>query len=111
MLLAALIDAGCPLDVVRDAAHACGVDELTVDVEEVSRAGLRALRLRIDDDATQRVERDLSSAVAAVQTSGLPERARLRAIATLRRLGSVEAHLHGGDPEHVHLHELSAADT
>jgi len=111
MLLAALVDAGCPLDVVRDAAHACGVDELSVDVEEVSRAGLRALRLRIGDAGGQPTERDLSTCIAAVDASGLAPRVRERAVATLRRLGSVEARLHGGDPAHVHLHELSAADT
>jgi pyridinium-3,5-bisthiocarboxylic acid mononucleotide nickel chelatase len=110
MMLAALVDAGCPLDVVRDAVRACGVTELSVDAEEVRRAGLRALHLRITEDGAP-VERDLRACVAAVDASGLPPRVRERAIATLRRLGSVEARLHGGDPEHVHLHELSAADT
>ncbi len=110
MLLAALIDAGCPLDVVRDAARACGVTELSLDVEEVSRAGMRALHLRIDDDGSG-PERDVQACLAAVEASGLPLRARQRALATLRRLGEVEAQLHGGDPAHVHLHELSAADT
>jgi uncharacterized protein (TIGR00299 family) protein len=110
MLLAALIDAGCPLDVVRDAVRACGVDELSIDVEEVRRAGLRALHLRISDDGAA-IERDLHACVAAVDASGLPARVRERAVATLRRMGDIEARLHGGDPEHVHLHELSAADT
>src|SRR5258707_1242007 len=72
MLLAALIDAGCPLDVVRDAAHACGVDELTVDVEEVSRAGLRALPLRLRIDAVP------PPAAALLPPLGLPQAAPLR---------------------------------
>jgi len=46
-----------------------------------------------------------------VEASGLSQRVREGAKAVLRRLGAVEAELHGGDPEHVHLHELSAADT
>ena len=111
MMLSALVDAGCPLDVVRDAARACGVTELSIDVEEVSRAGMRALHLRITEDAAAAIERDVGACLAAVAASGLPRRARDRASATLRRLGDTEARLHGGDPEHVHLHELSAADT
>jgi uncharacterized protein (TIGR00299 family) protein len=119
MLLAALVDAGCPLDVVRDAMRACGVDELRVDVDEVRRAGMRALHLRIEDvraDAPRTqgasgIERDLQTCLAAVDASNLPARVRDSASRVLHRLGSVEAHLHGGDPEHVHLHELSAADT
>jgi pyridinium-3,5-bisthiocarboxylic acid mononucleotide nickel chelatase len=132
MLLAALVDAGCPLDVVRDAVRACGVDELRIDVDEVRRAGMRALHLRMEDARTRAaaslgaapahsdghpgragagIERDLQTCLSAVAASDLPARVRDDASRVLRRLGSVEAHLHGGDPEHVHLHELSAADT
>jgi uncharacterized protein (TIGR00299 family) protein len=131
MLLAALIDAGCPLDVVRDALRACGVDELRVEVDEVRRAGMRALHLRIEDvrhDAPPHlrihdprhdalrvhvagIERDLQTCLDAVDAANLPAPVRDNALRVLRRLGSVEAHVHGGDPEHVHLHELSAADT
>lgn len=110
MLLAALIDAGCPLDVVRDAARACGLDELSVDVEEVSRAGMRALHLRITETAAP-TQRDVASSIAAVEASNLPPRARRRAVDTLRRLAAVEAQVHRGDPANLHLHELSAADT
>jgi uncharacterized protein (DUF111 family) len=32
MLLAALLDAGCPLEPVREAVRACGVDEVEIGV-------------------------------------------------------------------------------
>jgi uncharacterized protein (TIGR00299 family) protein len=112
MLLAALLDAGCPLDVVREAVHACGVDEVSIDVEEVSRAGLRALHLRIDAvPGAAPVERDLDTCITALNDSLLPVRVRANATFTLVNLGVAEARLHGVDPDHVHLHELSAADT
>jgi len=110
MLLCSLIDAGAPLQSVRDAVRACGVDEVRIDVEEVHRAGLRGLHLRVDAGAPQR-ERDAAQCLDAVARAGLPERVQQRATATLRRLAAVEAELHGEDPEHVHLHELSTADT
>jgi uncharacterized protein (TIGR00299 family) protein len=112
MLLAALVDAGCPLDVIRAAVRACGVREVSIDADEASRAGLRALHLRIDavPGATP-VERDLAACIAALDGSGLPVRVRANATSTLVKLGAVEARLHGVSPDHVHLHELSAADT
>jgi len=112
MLLAALLDAGCPLDVVQEAVQACGVDEVRLDVEEVQRAGLRALHLRVVPvpGAAPR-ERDLDACIAALNDSLLPVRVRANATFTLVNLGVVEAELHGTSPDHVHLHELSAADT
>jgi uncharacterized protein (TIGR00299 family) protein len=112
MLLAALVDAGCPLDVIRDAVRACGVDEVSIGVEEVLRAGLRGLHLRIEAvPPAAAVARDLEACIAAVDASGLPQRVRANAIATLSSLGAAEAKLHGVAAPTVHLHELSAADT
>jgi len=111
MLLASLIDAGCPIGVVREALRACGVDEVEIDVEEVSRAGLRALHLRIEDGETAAAERDLDTALSVINASGLPVRLRANATSALTELGMVEAKLHGTDFAHVHLHELSASDT
>jgi len=112
MLLAALLDAGCPLEVVREAVHACGVDDVRIDTEDVSRAGLRALHLRIEAvPGAALVERDLDACISALNDSLLPVRVRANATFTLVNLGVVEAQLHGVSPDHVHLHELSAADT
>ncbi len=112
MLLAALVDAGCPVEVVREAVRACGVDEVSIDVEEVQRAGLRALHLRIDPvpGAAPRT-RDLDACITALNDSLLPVRVRANATFTLVNLGVVEAQLHGTSVDHVHLHELSASDT
>src|SRR5947209_6783178 len=112
MLLAALLDAGCPLEVVQEAVQACGLDEVRVDVEEVQRAGLRALHLRVDPvPGAEPRERDLETCIAALNDSLLPVRVRANATFTLVNLGVVEAQLHGTSPDHVRLHELSAADT
>jgi uncharacterized protein (TIGR00299 family) protein len=129
MLLAALLDAGAPLAVVRDAVHACGVDEVALDVEEVSRAGMRGLHLRVGLAGTPR-ERSLGECVAAIEASGLAPGVRSAAITVVETLGAAEAAVHGprhaaaragaahrrqpglrGSPADVHLHELSAADT
>jgi len=109
MILAALIDAGCPVEAVDEAVRACGT-EARVSVSEVSRGGLRGLRLELVAPGRE-PERDLAACLAAVSSAALPRRVRDRASAVLQRLGETEARLHGRSPSSVQLHELGAVDT
>ena len=110
MLLAALLDAGCPLDPVRDAVRACGVTEAEIGVVETLRAGLRGLLLRVAVHGRPR-HRPLSESLAAIAAAGLPAQVAEGATTTLRRLGDSEARLHGIPVDRVELHELGAVDT
>ena len=110
MLLAALLDAGCPLEPVRDAVRACGVTEAEIGVTETLRAGLRGLLLRVAVHGRPR-HRPLSECLAAIAAAGLPAPVAEGATTTLRRLGDCEARLHGIPVDRVELHELGAVDT
>ena len=56
MLLGALLDAGAPLDAVRDAVAATGLTGWELSCEHVTSHGLAATRVRVDvhDPVTQR---------------------------------------------------------
>ena len=111
MLLGALVDAGCPLDAVRSAVAAVGVDEVRLESREVHRAGLRALQVEVVDVGGAR-RRTLGDCLAAVSVSGLADAVTAPATAVLSALGAAEARLHGlACTDEVHLHELSGADT
>jgi pyridinium-3,5-bisthiocarboxylic acid mononucleotide nickel chelatase len=110
MLLAALLDAGCPLDPVRDAVRACTAGEVRIGVRETRRAGLRGLLLTVET-GTAPSHRPLAAHLGAIEGAGLPPRARAWAAATLRRLGRCEARLHGLPEDEVELHELGGVDT
>jgi pyridinium-3,5-bisthiocarboxylic acid mononucleotide nickel chelatase len=110
MLLAALLDAGCPLEPVRDAVRACGVTEAEIGVTETLRAGLRGLLLQVAVHGRPR-HRPLSESLAAIAAAGLPAPVAEGATTTLRRLGDCEARLHGIPVDRVELHELGAVDT
>jgi hypothetical protein len=110
MLLAALIDAGCPLGPVRGAVRACGVDEAELRVTETLRAGLRGLHLEVEVRGAPR-RRGLAECLAAIAAAGLPARVEVWAATALRRLGECEARLHGVALDAVELHELGAVDT
>ena len=48
MLLAALVDAGVPLDTMQHAVDAIAPEPVSLRVEEVRRAALRATKVKVD---------------------------------------------------------------
>ena len=48
MTLAALIDAGAPVDAIQQGIRSLGLGELTIGVQEVRKCGFRALQVHID---------------------------------------------------------------
>lgn len=110
MLLASLLDAGCPIEAVRAALRACGVTEAEIGTVETLRAGLRGLLLRVEVTGPPR-RRGLPECLEAVAAAGLPAAVEGWAATALRRLGAAEARLHGIAAERVELHELGAVDT
>ncbi len=114
MLLAALLDAGADLEVVRSGLrglalgpHAVG--PLGVETEQVRRHGLRALHAYIrvpPDDVT----RNLADVTGILSAAALPEAARAFALAVFERLARAEARVHGVDVSKIHFHEVGALD-
>ena len=111
MLLAAFLDAGAPIAAVRAALAACGLaDEVGLRLEERMAGPFRAAHLDVVLGPGAR-ERQVPDVLRAIAASGLSARVRDRARATIERIASVEARLHGTPIGELHLHELSAADT
>jgi uncharacterized protein (TIGR00299 family) protein len=102
MLLGALIDAGAPLTAVQDAIDAVIPSSVRIDVREVSRAGLRALKVDVVplvDDPPHRTWRSLRGVVTG------------RAGEVFALLARAEAAVHGVAEEDVHFHEVGALDS
>jgi uncharacterized protein (TIGR00299 family) protein len=109
MLLAALIDAGAPLDDIRGAIAATGLDGWQLTAERVTDHGLAATRVqvRVTDTVTERRAADvieLASRAAPAPVAGL-------AVAVLTAIAEAEAQVHGCAAASVHLHELGGHDT
>jgi uncharacterized protein (TIGR00299 family) protein len=77
MFLGALVDAGAPLDAMRDAVRAVGGERLDLRASEVTRAGLRGVKVDVLLDG------------APVHETG----------------GPVETASHAHDPAHEHAHD------
>jgi pyridinium-3,5-bisthiocarboxylic acid mononucleotide nickel chelatase len=110
MLVAALLDAGADVDVLRGVSGQLGLRDVEIAVEEVERGGLRALHVRVSS-GTQPPRRSWREIRSVVLDADLAGDVRTRALAVLTRLAEAEARVHGVAPEDVHFHELGAVDT
>jgi uncharacterized protein (TIGR00299 family) protein len=109
MLLAALVDAGAPLDAIRAAVADTGLTGWDLTVTQVLTHGLTGSRavVSVTDDATSRTAGDLIAMAGRVRDRQVAN----TAVAALQAIAEVEGRLHGEDPDRVHLHELGGHDT
>lgn len=109
MLLAALIDAGAPLDRIRSAVAATGLSGWNLTAERITDHGLAATRVHVEvtDPHTER----RATEVLEMATRATPRPVADLATAAVTAIAETEARLHDTDPADVHLHELGGHDT
>lgn len=111
MLLAALLDAGADLGAVTAAVEAVLPATVRLDVHEVQRAGLRALKVDVTPLVDDHHHRDWTTIRTLLIDADLPQRVRHDALAVFEALARAEARAHGIDIERVHFHEVGAWDS
>jgi uncharacterized protein (TIGR00299 family) protein len=109
MALGALVDAGADLDEVRSICERLPVGGWTLVGEPVLRAGIAATKVHVHAEETS-VVRTYGHIAAMVEEARLPERVRMRALATFEALAVAEGRLHRRPPEQVHFHEVGSID-
>lgn len=111
MILAAMIDAGLPLDVLRETVAALNLPGVGVEVERVNRHGLAATQVHVQvDSSAPRKHRHLHHVEKIIDDAALPSRVADPAKSIFRRLAEAEAMVHGTTIEKVHFHEVGAED-
>ena len=110
MLLGALLDAGVVEAELRARLADLRLPGFSLAVRRVQKVGIGALTVdvQVTDHAT---ERHVPAIIDLVENSAVADSIKRRAAAIFRRLGEVEAAIHGTTPERVHLHELGGIDT
>ena len=110
MLLGALLDAGVAESELRARLHDLALPGFALSVSKVQKVGIGAVKVdvQVTDHAT---ERHVPAIIDLVERSAVADNVKRRAAAIFRRLGEVEAAIHGTTPERVHLHELGGIDT
>lgn len=111
MLLAALLDAGCPLDELRALVARLSLDGVELHAEKVKRHGLAATHVRVVVGAdAPRKHRHLSHILKIIAAAELPTPVAASASAIFQRLGDAEAAVHATTVDRVHFHEVGADD-
>lgn len=114
MLLAALLDAGADLDVVRRAVAAVVGDTVRLRTSEVRRAGQRAFSLdvaAVGADQPERSWSEIRDLIDRADPGRLAPAAGRRALAVFGVLAAAEARVHGIAVDAVHFHEVGAWDS
>jgi uncharacterized protein (TIGR00299 family) protein len=109
MTLGALVDAGCPLGLLRDELKALEVPGWEISAEKVWKNGMAATQVSVRTEDTQ-THRSLATILGVLEKSKLAAAVRERASAIFRRLGEAEAAVHDVPIEKIHFHEVGAVD-
>jgi hypothetical protein len=109
MFLGALVDAGLPEAVLRDAIAQIDLKGYAIKIKPVEKWGIRAIHLDVDLTAIHH-HRGLPDIVKLIQAAELPEAVKNKACLVFQRLGEAEAKVHGMPIEKVHFHEVGAVD-
>ena len=111
MLLAALVDAGAPLDPITTAVNAVIPGSVALAASQVSRAGMRSTKVdvkRVLADQTHRSWREIQT---LLEQADLAVNVRDGSQRVFRRLAEVEARVHGITTDDVRFHEVGAWDS
>jgi len=109
MILAALIDAGLDAQELREALDGLHLPDYELRVNRVHKGVIEATDVQVVVN-DQRTERRMPEIEALITRSELPLEIKETSVEILRRLVSVEAKVHGSEPQNVHLHELGGTD-
>ena len=112
MILGALVDAGVSPEKLNKALSCLPVRGYRLNVKEVKRAGLKATKVDVMQDARCKMQdakrwKDIEKIINA---SSLSTDIKEKGLKVFKRLFEAEAKVHGERFGRVHLHELGAVD-
>ena len=111
MTLGALVDAGLPLDTLKQALAKLPVDGYRLSVSQERRGSVAGTRLLVETDEGTAHHKAISGLIALVAQSSLDEVIKERATRVLQRIGEAEARAHRISEGESVLHELGHLDT
>ncbi|MGD8415240.1 MAG: nickel pincer cofactor biosynthesis protein LarC [Candidatus Latescibacterota bacterium] len=111
MLLASLVDAGCPVETIRGGLTSITeLSKVKIDVERVTSGVFACARMKIDLPP-EHAHRGLSAVSGIIQSAqSLSDRVKERSVAAFTLLAKAEARVHGMTVDEIHFHEVGALD-
>lgn len=110
MTLAALLDLGCPLELMRSKLQGLRLPGWEITSQKVWKNGMSATHVRVHTEHTK-THRSLSTIRDILSQSDLDPDVRQRADAIFTKLGEAEAAVHDVPIDKIHFHEVGAVDS
>jgi hypothetical protein len=111
MIMAALVDAGAPLERLRTELATLPLPGWRLAAREVRRGAFRALKIDVEvDPHTEHPHRSLADITRIVTASGLAPAVKDNALRIFTRLADAEARVHGTTRDAVRFHDVGAVD-
>jgi uncharacterized protein (TIGR00299 family) protein len=111
MIVAALVDAGAPLDTLKRELRKLPLEGWELVAREVRKGAFRAIKVDVGIDSRAHAhDRTLGDVLTIVERSGLGAAVRERAARIFTRLADAEARAHGTTRDAVHFHDVGAVD-
>jgi len=110
MFLGAMIAAGLDAAVVRDVIAGLDIGA-ELSVGRVKRNGIDAVSVSVTCHAKQQPEREYGAIRTLIESRMSPGNARDTALKIFELLAQAEGRVHGREADHVHFHEVGAADS
>lgn len=122
MLLGVLLDLGLPLDALEAQLSSLNLPGYSLSSKKVIKQGVSATKFDVHvhdheahelhgEGAPHAHGRSLARIEALIRESGLSGTVKERSLRAFRRLGEVEAGIHGVPVEEIHFHEVGAVDS
>jgi uncharacterized protein (TIGR00299 family) protein len=110
MTLGALVDAGADASLLEATVEALGLaSEVRISTTPEHRGHVTGTRVAVE--VSGRRSRTVPALRRAVESAGVPDAVRDRALAAVDRLAAAESALHRTPESELHLHEVGGADT
>ena len=111
MIMAALVDAGAPLDALRAELRKLPLTGWELVAREVRKGAFRATKIDVEIDRHAHPHhRSLGDILRILEASTLAAGVTERAARIFTRLADAEARVHGTTREAVHFHDVGAVD-
>jgi hypothetical protein len=110
MIVGALIDAGAPVDRLREILAGLNVPGYRIETTRVSKQHFAATRFCVHVEPGDKPHRHLEDVLAILRAGQLSEAVRAPSERVFTRLAEAEAIAHGVPVEKIHFHEVGAID-
>lgn len=111
MILGALVDAGAPLDKLKEGLAHLNLDGYNITASTVLKKGIRATKVDVIIEPHDFPERPLKDLRNIILDSTLDVNVKNKSLSVIQRIAEAEAVVHNCRIEDVHFHEVGHIDT